>query len=169
MAKNPNESDNTSIPNQVGDLGLSAVAQIGAQNRISAEDAADRRRMQGVNTRIDAYESLTSVQQQYPTLKKSYMRDIATHDRLTPKIRTRAEAAEKRLTAQAVNELGREYSESHINGLIGTIANSPEAQHRAMGMVDRPYNELVGQDRKLRSRLNAIRRGSTSIRVGSHK
>jgi hypothetical protein len=140
----------------IGDLGLSRVAQIASQNRISAEDAADRRRMEGVNARIDAYESLTSVQRKLPILQKGYVNDLTTRVRLTPRIRIRAEAAENRLTSQVVNSLGREYSESGINGIINAISGSPEAQFAAMGMMNTSYNDLITQQREKRSRLGAV-------------
>jgi len=166
MAKDPNSSNNSTVPNQIDDFGLSRVAQIGMQDRVTGGDRGDRRRLsnetgKGINADIEHIENLTSVQRDalfsvYPKAKTKYYKALADQRRLTSRIRVRAESTEKRLTSQVTNELGREYSESSINGRISDVANSPEAQQRAMSMVDMPSNEVVAQRRKLRSRLNTI-------------
>ncbi len=175
MAKNPNDSDDQSTPNQVGDFGLSRIAQIANQNRISAEDAADRRRLKdaagkGINARVEFNEGLPSEARnslftRHPELKAKHFRDLADQNRLTNRVRVRAEAAQNRLTSQVVNELGREYSESSINSSINSVANSPEAQQRAMSMTGVPYNDLINQQRKASSRLKTI--GEINQALGS--
>ncbi|CAN5950517.1 unnamed protein product, partial [Sphagnum jensenii] len=61
-----------------------------------------------------------------------------------------------RLTAQAVNTIGREFSEQSINSSVNEMSLSPEAQQGSLRMMNTPYNDLVGQQRERMARLQSL-------------
>ena len=156
MAKDPNNSDNDNEPNQIGDFGLSRLAEIAAESRPSAEERELRRKAKIARKGIDIYESLNEVARKYEPIQKLQKRNINTISRTEPRIRTAVEARQQRLTAQAVNTISREFSESSLSGTISELAASPEAQQGALSMMSTPYIDLVGEQRARMARLNQL-------------
>jgi hypothetical protein len=156
MANTPNSSDNGNKPNQIGDFGLSRLAEIAAENRPSAKEAADRAkaRVAREGLRVDA--SLTSEQRDFESIAQIRKSNINTMHRTEPRIRIAVEARQQRLSSQAVNAVSKEFSESTISGMINELSSSPEAQHGAMSMMGVPYNDLVAQQRSRMARLQEL-------------
>ena len=169
MARDPNSSDNDSIPNQVGDLGLSRLSDIASESRPSAEERELRRKAKIARKGIDIYDSLGDVARQYEPIQKLHKRNINTISSAEPRIRIAVEARQQRLTAQAVNAIGKEYSEQNISSMINEISSSPEAQQGALKMMNAPYSDLVGEQRSRMARLQQLgeaNRGMASRVIG---
>jgi hypothetical protein len=156
MAKDPNSSDNGNTPNQIGDFGLSRLAEIAAESRPSAEERELRRRAKVAQKGIDIYNSLGDVARQYPPIQSLHKRNINTLSVAQPRIRIAVETRQQRLTGQAINAISGEFSETSINGTLGRLANSLEAQHGALSMMNTPYNDLVGEQRSRQARLQEL-------------
>ncbi|CAM6003880.1 unnamed protein product [Sphagnum balticum] len=156
MAKDPNNSDNGNTPNQIGDFGLSRLAEIASESRPSAEERELRRKAKVARKGIDLYDSLEEVTRQYEPIQKLQKRNINTLSRTEPRIRIAVEARQQRLTAQAVNTISREFSEQSINSSVNEMSLSPEAQQGSLRMMNTPYNDLVGQQRERMARLQSL-------------
>ena len=156
MANDPNNSGNGNVPNQIGDMGMSRLEAIAAENRPGAQERADRAKARSARKGLDMYETFGEEARASEMIKHIRNRDQKTVNRLEPRIRIAVESRQQRLNAQAINTINREFSESSINGQVSELVNSPEAQQGAIGMMSVPYSDLVSQQRQREARLQEL-------------
>lgn len=82
------------------------------------------------------------------------------------RIRSSVSSRLERSNAQAVNAIGREYSESSINGAARTMYDSPVYQNQALSMMNMPYEQMSQRRRDVMGQLNSLGASSADAASG---
>lgn len=95
-----------------------------------------------------------------PEYKKALHANIKTGAELDKRLRIHDEANRERLNTQAVNVIGREYSERAIGSHIASASNTLEAQIAGAALTPRGYNSLAAQKAGIFHQMNELRQES---------
>lgn len=104
-----------------------------------------------------------------PEYKKALHVNIKTGAELDKRLRIHDEANRERLNTQAVNVIGREYSERAIGSHVASASNTLEAQIAGAALTPRGYNSLAAQKVGIFQQMNELRqesRGAAGSYIG---
>lgn len=162
MAKDPNQSDNQSNPNEIGNSLSSRIEEIGrSAYSIPAEERELRRKAMVAREGIDIYEGLSSVQRQYEPIQKIHRQNVNTLSRTEPRIRIGVEARLERITQQAVNEIGRSFDEGKINRMVGELGGTSDVQQQSTMYASTNYTHLYTRSAQIHQELESLRGRAT--------
>src|SRR5581483_1434565 len=158
MAKRPNESDNANNQNEVGESLSSRIEEIGrAAYTVPAEERELRRRAKIARKGVNLFEQMTEEQRAYEPVREFYKRDVNTLSRTEPRIRIGAEARLERITQQAVNEIGRSFSERAVNRGLTTLTEQAGIQQASSMYASTDYTALYARAAALKQDIGALR------------
>lgn len=82
------------------------------------------------------------------------------------RIRSSVNSRLERSNAQAVNAIGREYSDSAINGQVRGLYDSPVYQNQALTMMNMPYEQMSQRRQAISGQINALGASSADAASG---
>ena len=168
MADNDqNQSSNKSTPNQLTEHGLSDIERIGrrASSR-SAEDRAERQRIDQARTTIEGLEELIEMRPEAVNSKdimKGLSNARATRNRLGPRIRLRREARVDRALEETRNAIEREFSSRTVNGQVSSLMGTEAVQRGALGMMNMDYSVIEEQRSSIMSNIGGLEQNAIDI------
>lgn len=102
-----------------------------------------------------------------PEYKKALHVNLKTGAELDKRLRIHDEANRERLNTQAVNVIGREYSERAIGSHVASATNTLQAQIAGAALTPRGYNSLAAQKAGIHEQMNELRQESR-VAAGSY-
>ena len=158
MAKDPNSSNNPNGANEIGSSLSERIADIGrSAYTIPAEERELRRKAKVAREGMSIYESMDEIQRRYPPIQKLNAANVNTISRTEPRIRVGTEARLDRYTQQAVNEVGRAFSETSVNGQIRDIAGTQAGQLASAAYINSPYSNLQTRSSAIQEDINQLK------------
>lgn len=158
MAKDPNNSNNQNNPNELGTSLSDRIADIGrSAYNIPAEERELRRKAKVAREGISIYDSLADAAKNYEPIQRLNKANVNTISKAEPRIRVGTEARLDRYTQQAINEVGRAFSETSINGQIRDISGTQAGQLASAAHANSPYQVLQAKSGAIQEDINALR------------
>jgi len=160
----PRPSSASSV-NALGDdsFGLADLARL---ERQYANEPAVYREMRMRNKRArEEIEAINMIESKMPgsindpklPWKKRLATNMRTRANLKPRMALHQRTTREHLNQQAVNEIGRSFSESAVNSYIHSNSNSLEAQAAGAGLATEGYNSLAAQRSGLMGQIHQLR------------
>lgn len=149
-------------------FGISEIEKIGASAySIPKSEQEQRIRATTARTQMNALQDLPdSYVLNSPALTRVAQNAPNTLMSAEQRIRGSVSSRLERSNLQAVNAIGREYSETAINSMSRSMYDSPVYQNRALSMMGSSYEDLAQRRSAISGQLNALGSSSTEAASG---
>ena len=164
MGINGNDGDDVNG----GDFGLSQVNRIRqSMDTLPAAQKQLRLRLQQaqeVNGNLDKIpDNIYNDPNHKLTWDKMRAKSLETTRSVIPRLKLFKESQNERFNSQAVNAIGRGFSDRSIGGIVSAGMNTSSAQNAGMGMSSIPFEDLGQRRDKIQGQLNSLGARSTEL------
>lgn len=148
------------------DFGLAELGRLAEQNE--REPSSFRQlRLRARNARVamkamNRMEELEPGVKDLPFFQDEYAKHERAKTRLQPRMSAYKESMRERLNTQAVNTIGREFSESRINSYVAQNINGQSAQTAGMNLASQPYSSLSQTRQNIMGQMSNLRQESVN-------